>query len=510
MRQILVLMCLVCFSLTANAQDAKKVWKEIVKPCTISQLQGNKVIFLGLSNNIEVGTLLRPKASQGGYGFASYQNLVTEYAANRNTAKPMPNPIEGGNFISCTGTANSQKNLKASISFLSAVIPFTGDFGAGLSKATITAASVEKAAMYDMDELVMSRIIEALGPNSQVRDALLQRGNGGKPIWYMVSRAFRVEGLRVKLTFKRTVDLAFKAKYTGPLANAGTGELGGGLTANWLNDSTLELVSTAPFYIAAELSHYVKPNQFESTGNRIKFRSVPMFTPKTVSEFFLPPTQDQEWDPEKHGIGDLTEGPRTESGPTQKKPIEIKGERFTLAEFAAYMKNEVVPSLRKQGAWKPNFIVLHHTGIPSIKQRPAGFSKENMPSLARYYGNEGWRSGPHLFIDQNGVWVFSPLVKFGTHSPSWNRVSWGVEQLGDYTKENYNSGPGEKIRDNAIGALAILSVAGNLKAQTLHFHLEDPKTTHKSCPGPSCDKAAVSEKLKNAIKFWQDSWDKIQ
>ena len=267
---------------TVIAQDAKKVWKEIVKPCTLSELQGKKVVFLGLSNNVEVGTFLRPRPDQGGYGRASFQNVIDEYQAKADTPKPMPSPVSGGNFISCTGQATKKKNLNASVSLLSAVLPFTGDFGAGLSKASVTTATVDKVAMYEMDELVMARVIEALGSASQTRSALLQRTTKGKPVWYMVSRAFKVEGLKMKIDFKRTVDLGFKAKYNGPLGDAGVGELGGGLKANWVSDSVLELTSTMPFYIAAELAFYNPGGRFES--GRKRFRTVVLFTPRQVSE----------------------------------------------------------------------------------------------------------------------------------------------------------------------------------------------------------------------------------
>lgn len=76
--------------------------------------------------------------------------------------------------------------------------------------------------------------------------------------------------------------LGFKAKYNGPLGGAGIGELGGGLNANWVSDSVLELTSTAPFYIAAELASYSAGGRFEST--RKTFNSVAVFTPRSVVE----------------------------------------------------------------------------------------------------------------------------------------------------------------------------------------------------------------------------------
>ncbi len=222
--------------------------------------------------------------------------------------------------------------------------------------------------------------------------------------------------------------------------------------------------------------------------------------------------QAKEWDPSKEGIGDLTEGPRTESTvpKDKRKPINIVRRLFRPEEFAAFVKKTVFPEFKKQSQWKPEFIVLHHTGVPSIKQRPSGFTTNNMDLLAKFYGIEkGWRSGPHLFVDQNGIWVFSPLEKRGTHSPSWNNRAWGIEQLGNFINEAYDSGPGQKIQDNALAALAILSLARNLEVETLHFHLEDPLTDHRNCPGAFCDKDQVKLKLKAEIEKWRPVWNSL-
>lgn len=231
---------------------------------------------------------------------------------------------------------------------------------------------------------------------------------------------------------------------------------------------------------------------------------------KVVENTTQDPVPIVEWDPERQGIGDLTEGPRIETAPQNRKPLKVIGQRFTPTEFAAYVKRNVVPELNKRGHWKPSFIVLHHTGVPSISQRREGFTNANIASLARYYGvGQGWRSGPHLFVDQNGIWVFTPLTRTGTHSPSWNGVAWGIEQLGNFSIEDYDSGQGEKIRDNAIAAVAILSVARNLNINTLHFHLEDRRTSHKNCPGTSCKKTDVVSKATSEIVKWRGLWNSL-
>lgn len=217
-----------------------------------------------------------------------------------------------------------------------------------------------------------------------------------------------------------------------------------------------------------------------------------------------------EWNPEREGVKDIDEGPRTEVAPAKREKIEILGHRFTPREFAAYVKTTVNAELRQRGHWRPSFIVLHHTGVPSIRQRPQGFTDDNMQALARYYGvTQGWKSGPHMFIDQNGIWVFTKLTRRGTHSPSWNGVAWGIEQLGNFIIENYQDGDGAKIRDNAAAAIAILNIARGFTAESLRFHKDDRKTTHKDCPGDTCKMPDVVMKVKSEMEEWRKKWSTL-
>ncbi|MDR3707313.1 MAG: N-acetylmuramoyl-L-alanine amidase [Capsulimonadaceae bacterium] len=161
--------------------------------------------------------------------------------------------------------------------------------------------------------------------------------------------------------------------------------------------------------------------------------------------------------------------------------MNIIGKRFSPDEFWGYAAQTI-----GEASWKGSFVVLHNTGSPTLAQRPSGLTSEHITNLRLYYEDLGWHAGPHLFIDQNGIWVFSPLTAPGVHSPSWNHVSYGVEQLGDFDREAYTSGPGALVRANAISALAALHHAACIDSATLKLHRMDPKTTHRDCPGAHC------------------------
>ena len=60
-------------------------------------------------------------------------------------------------------------------------------------------------------------------------------------------------------------------------------------------------------------------------------------------------------------------------------------------------------------SWRSIFIVLHNTEIPSLAQVPNGFSGKHMKGFVAYYRDEKkWSAGPHLFVDDRKIWVFTP------------------------------------------------------------------------------------------------------
>jgi len=175
---------------------------------------------------------------------------------------------------------------------------------------------------------------------------------------------------------------------------------------------------------------------------------------------------------------------------------EIVGKSFSIEAFKDYVKK------LNWTDWKPSFIVLHNTGVPTLASYPNGLTHRYINVIvADYYRYElGWSAGPHLFVDDKQIWVFTPLTTSGVHSPSWNRISLGVEMLGDYDTERFNDGRGALVRDNAAAAIAILSNTLNIDPSTMKIHREDPKTTHH-CPGNNVDKA----KFINLVKLYIDN-----
>lgn len=171
----------------------------------------------------------------------------------------------------------------------------------------------------------------------------------------------------------------------------------------------------------------------------------------------------------------------------------IVGLSFTADEFDAYCH-----SLRWD-SWRPSFIVLHHTAAPSLAQRPHGLTRTHIANLEAYYRDQkGWSAGPHLFVDDRQIWVFTRLTVSGVHSPSWNKLALGIEMLGDYAREAFDKGRGGKVRAHTVSSIATLCAVTGLDPATLKLHREDTLTTHH-CPGANVDKGAVIREVQDLI-----------
>ncbi len=165
----------------------------------------------------------------------------------------------------------------------------------------------------------------------------------------------------------------------------------------------------------------------------------------------------------------------------------IIGRGFRAQEFKDYV------ATLSFSDWRPEFIVLHNTSAPRLSQWHSHPGEVRMRNLESYYRDEkGWSAGPHLFIADDFIWVFTPLTTSGVHSPSWNSRSWGIEMVGEYDDESFTGG----VRENTVDALAVLHTWRGISPDSLRFHKEDPGTTHKHCPGKNVEKASLIASIK--------------
>lgn len=183
--------------------------------------------------------------------------------------------------------------------------------------------------------------------------------------------------------------------------------------------------------------------------------------------------------------------------------IEYVGECFpTIDKFLKYLESI------QFGAWRPSYVVMHHTGSPDLRtwtswqERAKPVTDEQwMHNLAEYYGSappkgpsDGpWQRAPQFFFTPKHYCVLSMPTSRGTHAKSFNAHSWGVECVGDFDREPLEA----PLAERYAAGLAALHLATGLRpspfqkaVRGLHFHRDDPLTT-KTCPGNNVVKSTI-------------------
>ena len=122
-------------------------------------------------------------------------------------------------------------------------------------------------------------------------------------------------------------------------------------------------------------------------------------------------------------------------------------------------------------SWRPSEVILHHTWKPTVESWQGAFTIE---AMRRVYEERGWVSGPHVFVAQDGIWLFTPLTEPGTHVSGRNHCSIGIEMIGDYDEVR----PSGTILSYTLIVLRTLLDTLGLDSVAFHRDYAD-----KSCPG---------------------------
>lgn len=183
--------------------------------------------------------------------------------------------------------------------------------------------------------------------------------------------------------------------------------------------------------------------------------------------------------------------------------MEIIRKCLPRAEFTDYVKT------KNFGKLPPNEIVVHHTAVPT-KEQWRGVS--SIDAIKRYYENtKKWSAGPHLFIAEDGIWLFTDMYNVGIHAGPGNAewlsngkvirghnvpggkllaYSIGIEVVGSYDKEVWSG----ETKLNAIHAIKTLKGHLRIPDIKLTFHRD---YMPKSCPGWAITKTWLMNELKD-------------
>ena len=202
------------------------------------------------------------------------------------------------------------------------------------------------------------------------------------------------------------------------------------------------------------------------------------------------------------------------------------GQGLTADEFTQYVETY------NFGTIPPDFIVLHHTGNPctlaapypagtawdgnegglteeQIKQRRLGkltAIKEFYRTNPSYY----WDRGPHLFIDDRYIWLFTPMRDIGIHAAQGNsnrkdgklHYSIGIEVVGYYAHVPWPE-PVQRMVGHAVAVLKRKLGTFELRHQPNGGGI----SSHRDYNKPSCPGAAVTNEF--YLRVLNDGWQRL-
>ncbi len=197
------------------------------------------------------------------------------------------------------------------------------------------------------------------------------------------------------------------------------------------------------------------------------------------------------------------------------------GKGLTAAQFTAYVREY------NFGSQPPSFIVLHHTAVPDTRHArmqhatwdsgEEGLSAEaiyakrlgQLTAVKNHYQNEfGWGIGPHLFIDERYIWLFSPMYYQGIHAAEGNgdgrgTYSIGIEVIGNYTNVRWPEQV-ERLVGHAVAVLKDRLGTFDL----VHKRGRGGISGHRDYNKPSCPGDAITNEYYMSVL--QREWNRLQ
>jgi len=197
--------------------------------------------------------------------------------------------------------------------------------------------------------------------------------------------------------------------------------------------------------------------------------------------------------------------------------MRILAKKLSIQEFSIYLNNKAF------GNTPPDSIVLHHTWKPTKQDWRGQYTIE---SLKKFYERKGWSAGPHIFVAEDGIWLFTDMYSVGIHAGEGNATykhpdgrtysgyavpssmsdshnfrlksySIGIEVVGNYNQEVWLG----DTRENAFYCIDLLMRKLNISNENLFFHRDfSPKT----CPGTAISKDWIINEIKN-LRYKNDN-----
>lgn len=244
----------------------------------------------------------------------------------------------------------------------------------------------------------------------------------------------------------------------------------------------------------------------------------------------LPPTdprtiEEMDFLPFDEGSDEGEEASRR-SDPVDPSKFLYLGQGLTADEFTAYVESYDF------GTIPPDYVVLHHTANPCTQhaQYPGGSAWDanegglndeqikarrlgKLTAIKEFYRTNPsyfWDRGPHLFIDDRWIWLFTPMRHVGIHAAEGNsftrggqlHYSIGIEVVGYYEHVQWPESV-QRLVGHAVAVLKRRLGTFELRYQPFAGGV----SSHRDYNKPQCPGAAITEDF--YIRVLNDGWERL-
>jgi len=238
--RVLVISCvfIILFLASGCKDDARHIWKSVIKKCANNDLLGPNIFYFGPSNNLGPGTIFQ-KFTKGGI---QVSHLISEYVSDPESF------VNEGQIFSCEGMSSSSHSINADLS-LASLLSISGKLGLELKKAKKINVKTDSVQWIDIITGPFKKKILDLSDDHAVKNDLLESGH------LVLSRALRVRGMYAELDFSSEIGGKIQADF--PEISISEGPANVGIGGQWVGKTKLILKASSDFYIAGELRNFL-------------------------------------------------------------------------------------------------------------------------------------------------------------------------------------------------------------------------------------------------------------
>ena len=221
----------------------RDAWKKILQECAQTDVLGKKVLYLGPSNNVGVGSIWLKRENGFGLRYRSSDLQIPRSLRYVNRGQP----------VRCSGETRSGFHLRGDAALGLLIASISGDAASYLSRGRSITVGVSS---YRWDTLVEG-VFETWFQQSadlSLRNDLLGLGTTRQDPRYIITKALWVSGFSAEIEFDSGIGAQVKASVSESAfekAQAGTK-----VRFKWVRNEKLLIESKEAFVLAGELARF--------------------------------------------------------------------------------------------------------------------------------------------------------------------------------------------------------------------------------------------------------------